>query len=149
MKALICFLISFNCISLLAADDVSDAKIAFGTLVEYQKQDDMRALDLFSKDCLVVYKVIDDKPETNIVVTPPETFRTAIKKEIEQKHGNKDEYRDIQYFSDGFTVTVTANVFNPDTGKETPFLIKYGRDSGGIMKIEELRMTIFKTTRAH
>ena len=148
MKTLVCFLISFNCFSLLAADDVSDAKIAFGNLVEYEKQDDLRSLDLFSKDCLVVYRVIDEKSQTNSVVIPPDDFRTEIKKEIEQKHGNKDEYRDIQYSSDGFTVTLTANIFNPDSGKETPLLIKYGRDEGGIMKIEELRMTIFKNSKS-
>jgi hypothetical protein len=148
MKTLVCFLISINCFSLLAADDVSDAKIAFGNLIEYEKQDDLRALDLFSKNCVVVYKVIDEKAQTNSVVIPPDAFRMEIKKEIEQKHGNKDEYRDVQYSSDGFAVTLTANILSPDSGKEIPLLIKFGREDGGIMKIEELRMTIFKNFKS-
>jgi hypothetical protein len=147
MKILLWLLILSPSVSLWAADDLSDAKTAFATLVQYQKDDDIRALDLFTQHCLIVYKVIDDKPETNTVIIPAETFRASLKKEIEQKPGNKDEYRNVQYVSDGFSVTVTANMYNPDTGKETPFLAKYGRGSDGMMKIEEMRVTIFKSNK--
>jgi hypothetical protein len=135
--------------SALAADDVADARIAFGTLVAYQKTDDIRALDLFTTNCLIVYKVIDEKSQTNMVAIPLEAFRAELKTEIEQKHGCKDEYRNVQFTSDGFTVTMTANVFSPESGKEVPFLIKYGRDRAGIMKIEELRTTVFSKPPAH
>ncbi len=129
---------------MFAADDVSDAKTAFETLIQYQKQDDIRALDLFSQHCLVVYKVIDAKPETNTIIMPMEAFRASLKTEIDKKQGNKDEYRNIKYTSDGFSVTVTASLYSPDIGKETPFLAKYGRDSEGKMKIEELRVTVLQ-----
>ena len=144
MKAFVWFLLLFPALSLFAADDVSDAKTAFETLVQYQTQDDIRALDLFSQHCLVVYKVIDSKPETNTVTIPTDAFRASQKTEIEKKQGNKDEYRNVKYTSDGFSVTVTASLYSPDTGKEAPFLAKYGRDSDGKMKIEEIRMTVFK-----
>jgi hypothetical protein len=144
MKIFIWFLFLFPALSMFAADDVSDAKTAFETLIQYQKQDDIRALDLFSQHCLVVYKVIDAKPETNTIIMPMEAFRASLKTEIDKKQGNKDEYRNIKYTSDGFSVTVTASLYSPDIGKETPFLAKYGRDSEGKMKIEELRVTVLQ-----
>jgi hypothetical protein len=144
MKIFIWFFMLFPALSMLAADDVADAKNAFETLIQYQKQDDIRALDLFAPHCLVVYKVIDAKLETNTITIPMEAFRASLKAEIAKKQGNKDEYRNVQYTTDGFSVTVTASLYSPDTGKESPFLAKYGRDSDKKMKIEEMRVTVLR-----
>ncbi|MDR3460251.1 MAG: hypothetical protein P4N60_22715 [Verrucomicrobiae bacterium] len=130
-------------LSAAAADDLADAKVAFTNLITYQKTDDIRALDLFSKHCLITYTVNDGKTE-KIAVVPAEAFLEGLKKEIAQKHGSKDEYEDVKFSSDGPKVTVTATIRNPGSDKRSPFFAVYGRDvDDGAMRIEKFKITIF------
>jgi hypothetical protein len=137
------FLSLLFCLSAAAADDLADAKIAFTNLVNYQKTDDIRALDLFAKHCLITYTVNDGKSE-RIAVVPADAFRDSLTKEIAQKHGNKDAYEDVKFSSDGNKVQVTANIHYAESDKRGPFFAVYGRDVGdGIMRIEKFKLTIF------
>ena len=131
------------CLSAAAADDLADAKVAFTNLITYQKMDDIRALDLFSKHCLITYAVNDGKTE-KVAVVPAEAFLDGLKKEIAQKHGSTDEYEAVKFSSDGPKVTVTATIRNPDSDKRSPFFAVYGRDvDDGVMRIEKFKATIF------
>jgi uncharacterized protein YceK len=80
--------------------DIRDAKAAFATLVEYQKTDDARSLDLFSQTCPVTFINGDTK---KTVVWPPDKFRESLKQQIALKNGDKDTYEDVHYSKEGPT----------------------------------------------
>jgi hypothetical protein len=139
----------FFCLSASAADDLADAKVAFTNLVNYQKSDDLRALDLFSKHCLVTFTITDGKSE-RIAVIPPDVFRVSLTNEIAQKHGNKDEYEDVKFSNDGFTVKVSATIHYAKSDKREPFFASYGRDvDDGVMRIERIKITLFQPMQAN
>ncbi|HSY19888.1 MAG TPA: hypothetical protein VK815_16210 [Candidatus Acidoferrales bacterium] len=144
------FILSFFiCLTAAAADDMADAKVAFTNLVTYQKTDDLRALDLFAKHCLITYIINDGKSEKTVVV-PADAFREGIKQGIAKKEGNKDEYEDVKFTKDGDKVTVTATVHYADSGKRAPFFASYARDDGdGVMRIEKLKITMITGEPAH
>ena len=126
-----------------AQDDIDEVKAAFGTLIEYQKTDDIRSLDLFSTNCPVTLTVIDGS-KTSTVTLPPEAFRKLLRQQIALKLGNHDTYEDVKYSEvRGTNVLVTAMVRYADSGKRGPFFALYGRDTYGFYKIQHLKVTMF------
>ncbi|MDB6155163.1 MAG: hypothetical protein JWL90_3616 [Chthoniobacteraceae bacterium] len=140
MRMLLLSLSLLFAVSGARADDVAEAKVAFATLVDYQKKDDIRTLDLFTQDCAVKFTVTDGK-STRAAVIPADVFREMLAKSIALKHGNKDVYEDVKYSQEGACVRVTSSVLYAETGKHGPFSALYVRDKG-LFKIKELNVTL-------
>jgi len=136
------------CISASAADDLADAKAAFADLVTFQKTDDVRALDLFAKHCIIKFKLEDGTNEQTVVLAP-EVFLASLKKEIAQKKGSDCDYEDVKFVADGYMVKVNATAHYMDSGKRGPFYALFGRDGDGGMKIQELIVPVFRPERKH
>lgn len=141
MKLALSFLTLLVAFSIARADDITDAKAAFATMLAYQKTDDARTLDLFTPDCPFTVTLTDGKA-TRTVVVPPELFRKQLTVSIAKKEGNKDVYENVKYAAEGSGVRVTATVLAADTGKRGPFSVLYVRD-GGALKIKEIKATAF------
>jgi hypothetical protein len=125
-----------------AADDVTDAKIAFATLQTWQKTDDPRSLDLFATNCTVLITVAGaGQPKT--VFVPPAAFRENLTHLIALKQGNHDSYDDVTCSADGFSVKLSATIYHPETGRHGLFSVVYERDHDGVLKIYELKVNMF------
>ena len=111
------------------ADDIADAKAAFATMIEYQKSDDVRTLDLFAQDCAVTFTFTDGKA-TRVVALPTAAFRQMLQKSLDAKQGNQDVYEDVKYTQEGPSVRVDSTIVYHDTGKREPFSVLYVRDNG-------------------
>lgn len=123
-------------------NDIADAKAAFATLIEYQKTDDIRSLDLFSQNCPVTFTVVNGNTQRT-VVWPQDAFLESLRKQLALKLGNRDTYEDVKFSQEGTNVLVTAMVHYADSGKRGPFSAVYVRDKTGILKIQELKVTVF------
>lgn len=123
-------------------NDLADAKAAFATLLEYQKKDDIRSLDLFSPDCPVTFTVIEGNTQ-RVVVWQQVDFRASLKEQLSLKLGNRDTYKDVKYSQNGIQVLVSGMVQYADSGKCGPFSVVYGRDGNGLFKIQEFKVTVF------
>ncbi|MDB6173775.1 MAG: hypothetical protein JWL59_3086 [Chthoniobacteraceae bacterium] len=140
MRLFLLCLSIFFALSGARADDVAEAKVAFATLVDYQKKDDIRTLDLFTQDCAVKFTVTDGKA-TRAAVIPADVFREMLAKSIALKHGNKDVYEEVKYSQEGVCVRVTSTILYAETGKRGPFSALYVRDKA-VLKIKELNVTL-------
>jgi hypothetical protein len=124
------------------ADDIGDAKVAFATFVEYQKTDDIRALELFTKNCVVTSTYIaTDGTTTKSRSLQGDEFRTILAKEIALKRGNEDVYESVKYTQDGSSVRVNAAVLFKKSDRRGSISMLYVRDEGAL-KIKELRVTV-------
>jgi len=141
VKLALSFLTLLMTFSIARADDIADAKAAFATMLEYQKTDDARTLDLFTPDCPFTVTLTDGKASRTVVV-PPELFRKQLTVSIAKKEGNKDIYENVNYAPEAGGVRVTATVLAADTGKRGPFSVLYVRNNG-TLKIKEIKVTAF------
>lgn len=128
------------------ADDLADARAAFEALGTYQKTDDIRALDLFATNCLITFTIIDATNQRTVLV-PPDAYRELLRKAIALKQGDKNSYEDVKCSQDGYMVKVTANIHYVDTDKRGPFVALYARESDGILRIKEMKVTVYKPER--
>ena len=142
MKTLITLLAIALISSTAIADDLADAKKAFATLTEYQKTDDERSPDLFSKDCAVTFAFSDGTNEKAAVI-PTEVFIETMKKEIAKKKGSEETYEEVKYLQEASGIRVTATVRYPKSGRKGPFSVLYRRDSDGVLRIHEFKATVF------
>ena len=142
MKLFLSALITLFSLSIARADDVADAKAAFATMVEYQKTDDPRSLDLFTRDCAVTF-IFTDGTTTRAAALPPEAFRQMLTKALAEKKGNKDVYEDVKYTQEGPAVRVNSTVLYADSGKRGPFTLLYVREKSGVLKVKEMKVTVF------
>ena len=143
MKRLFLLLLAVSaCFSVRAADDMADAKAAFETLQAYQKADDIRALDLFATNCIIRLKTINDLEEKTMFIEVA-AFREILKDSITKKEGKLDQYEDVKYLADGFSVKVTATVIHVGSVKPGSFIASYERDGNGVLKIQELKVTTY------
>ena len=125
----------------MAADTIEDAKTAFNKLVKYQKTDDERSIDLFSKDCKVELTLTDGKRK-QLAKIPTAAFLETIKKNIAEKKGNREKYEKIKFNKQDKGVLVTADIVYPD-GKRGPFSALYMPDGDGDLLIVELNITVY------
>ncbi len=123
------------------ADGLTEVRRAFDLLVQYQKTDDERSLDLFARDISVTL-TLDTGKETRDMTLPADTFRELVSQDIAGKHGNKDTYEDVKYAQQGDTVKVTSTLLHGSSGKRRPFLAIYGKDKAGHFKIKALKLTV-------
>ena len=142
MKRLILLFVIALVSSSAIADDLADTKKAFATLVEYQKTDDERTPDLFSKDCAITFVFSDGKNEKTAVV-PTEVFIESLKKEIARKAGNPNPYEDVKYSPEDSGIRVTANVHYARSGQKGPFSALYRRSADGVLRIHTFKVTVF------
>ena len=125
-----------------ARNDVESARAAFATLRQYQKTDDIRVLDLLSRNCSITFTIIGPKIKRTVVV-PSDVFRARVRKEIALKRGNNDSYEDVKFSTQGTKVSVTATVRTSRSGDTERFFAAYGRDDKRILKIQELKIAVF------
>jgi hypothetical protein len=140
MKPFVSFAIALFLLSIVHADDIGDARVAFAKLVEYQKTDDIRSLDLFAEDCAVTF-TFTDGVTSRVSTFPPDAFREMLKQSLALKQGNKDVYEDVKYAQEESGVRVTSNILYAESAKRGPFSALYVRGNGG-WKIKELKLTI-------
>jgi hypothetical protein len=142
MKLLACCALALLASTAARADDIEDAKVAFATFVEYQKTDDFRALDLFTKNCVVTSTYIaTDGTTMKSRSLQGDEFRTMLAKEIALKRGNKDVYESVKYAQDGSAIRVNAAVLFKESGRRGSISVLYVRDEGAL-KIKELKVTV-------
>jgi hypothetical protein len=122
------------------ADDIADAKAAFAALQEYQKEVDIRSLDLFATNCTVTLAVTDGTNRRTLVV-PDGKFRAMLTNAIARKEGNSDVYEDAIYTQEGSSVRMSCTVLFADSGKRGPLTLLYLRDSDGKLRIKEMKIT--------
>ena len=142
MRTLVTLLAIALLSSIAIADDVADTKKAFATLGEYQKTDDDKAPELFSKDCAVTF-IFPDGTNEKVIVVPTEVFIDALKKEIAKKKGTTEAYEEIKYSQEASGIRVTANVHYLKSGRKGPFSALYRRDDDGILRIHDFKVTVY------
>lgn len=125
----------------LQADDISDAKSTFQTLVEYQKTDDPRSPALFADDCFVKF-VHTDGTRTKEKTFNAEQFRDWLGKVLALKQGNTDIYENIEFQQEDQTVKAAGMVYFTGTGLRGPISLLYARDTTGNLRIKEMITTI-------
>lgn len=125
------------------ADDLSDVKAAFATLLAYQRTDDPRLLDLFAKECDIA-TTLTDGINARVTLMDGKTFQQPLRDKIAKKQGNRDAYENVQYVREGAGVRVTATVRYSATGKRGPFSLLLVREpkTTGVYKIKELTATV-------
>lgn len=142
MKTLITLLGIALLSSFAIADDLADAKKAFTILSEYQKTDDERSPELFSKHCAVTF-IFSDGTNEKATVIPIEAFIDSMQKAIAEKKGTKETYEDVKYSAETSGVRVTANVRYPKSGRKGPFSALYRRDDDGVLRIHDFKVTVY------
>jgi hypothetical protein len=137
----------FACLSLLLlcspsrADDIADAQVEFTKLVEYQKTDDDRVVDLFWADCSVEMTTMENGVQKTRGI-PMDAFRKMLLRANSLKKGTRDKYENVKFEKDGDFVWMRATLVDGKSGKRGPFLLKYVRESGGLMKIKHFHAMI-------
>lgn len=142
MKTLLVLLAIVFVTSTAIADDLADTKKAFATLIEYQKTDDERSPELFSKDCTVTF-IFSDGTNEKAAVLPIEVFIDTMKKAIAKKKGSKETYEEVMYSQEASGVRVTANVRYPKSDRKGPFSALYRRNDDGVLRIQEFKVTVY------
>jgi TonB family protein len=122
-------------------NDIESARAAFATLIQFQKTDDIRALDLFSRNCSITFTIIEGKTRRSEII-PADVFRRLIRKAIALKRGSKTIYEDVKFSKEGARVRVTASFRPEDSSDRGRFFAVYGRDDKAILKIQELKLTM-------
>jgi len=122
------------------ASDLDDVKIAFDTFKKYQKTDDVRSLDLFTKDCKFIF-TLTDGVKNEVVQLPTSVFLKDLKKIIARKEGFKKSYEDVKYAKERFGIRVTAMTVDSD-GRREPFSALYLRSEKSDLLIKELKSTV-------
>jgi hypothetical protein len=124
------------------ADDVADAKTEFATFLQYQKTDDPKILDMFTKDCVVKMTMTDGTREQSQVI-PTAAFLQMITDALPKKEGNHDKYENITAKQDGVLVRVQCTLsFTDMNGKQEPFAVAFTRDTDGKLRIKEFSITL-------
>jgi len=139
-KSLLIIALLFSGMVAVQADDISDAKAAFQTLIQYQKSDDPNSLGLFTPTCAITY-TFTDGTNTKDVPVPMLSYSAMISKAISEKKGNHDTYENPTFTKNGNTVTVNATVMTEDK-KAEPITIVYMRDQNGEMAITQLHVVV-------
>jgi len=142
MKTLLALLLLTLVSSSALADDLVDAKAAFATLIQYQKTDDERSPDLFSKDCVITYTRSDGTNEKTTEV-PTEVFINGMKKAIAQKKGSQEIHENVKYAQEAGGIRVTADVRRPTPSGSGLLSVLYRRDSDGVLRIHDFRATMY------
>lgn len=140
MKSVVIALLVLLSLAAARADDIADAKLAFATLVKYQKTDDLRALELFTSSCTVVFGFTDGEASRTKVLKG-DSFRESLRKEIAKKEGCEDVYENVKYTQQRSNVWVTGMIRYKDSGKRGPFSILYVRDEGAL-KIKHFKVAV-------
>ena len=123
----------------LAAADVPEAKKAFATFVENQKNDNPRAIEQFAPDCRVTMVQSDGKMNFEHQV-PFNEFKKVLEVASKRKEGTDETYDEVVFNDQGESVSVNGTVHYSDPDFSGPFslvLAKVGREEG-------LRITDFK-----
>lgn len=128
-------------LSVARADDTAEARKAFDLFVQYSKVADARLLDLFAEDVSVTL-AYDSGKETQDAVLPTETFRQIVRESIAAKDGDKDDYEDVKCAQEGDLVKLTCTRVEDGTKAREPFLLVYGKDAAGHLKIKAMKMTV-------
>jgi hypothetical protein len=121
------------------ADDLADAKKAFETLIAYQKTDDERSLDLFSKKCVAKIVVTNGEKEQTKTI-PTDKFLDDLKGQIAKKSGSSETYENIKYSEEGDGVRVDAGVVSAKNPVKSRLALLYRRDEDRVMRIHEFKM---------
>lgn len=124
------------------ADDIADAKMAFATMVEYQRTDDERSPDLFSKSCIITATLRDGANKKTMVI-PLEAFIAQMKAQIAKKVGATEAYEDVKYQQEDSGIRVTAKIRYLQNGRGGPFSMLYRRDEDGVMRIRQLEIIVY------
>jgi hypothetical protein len=124
------------------ADDLSDARKAFETLIEYQRTDDERSPDLFSKRCNIAF-VLSDGTNEKTELMSIEAFIEQIKAQLPLKKGATETYEDVKFAQESLGIRVTGNLRYLPTGRKAPFSAVYRRDADGVLRIQEFRIPVF------
>jgi len=125
------------------AADIAKVRAAFATLQEYQRTDDLRALDLFMRNGSVTITAIGGTSNKTAVM-PVEKFRQVLGQQIAQKQGSNCAYEDVRYVNEGPDVRVTGTIRYTDSDRRAPFSALYRCYGDGVFKIYDLKVTIFK-----
>lgn len=139
MKRLLFLAIALLTLSIARADDIADAKAAFATLLEYQKTDDIRSLELFTEDCAVTFAFTDGVKSREATISSAD-FREMLKQAIALKQGNRDVYQDVKFTKEQSGVRVTSKILYAESGKRGSFSALYIRDKDSL-KIKEMKVT--------
>jgi len=129
--------------SMAHADDVADVKAEFNKLIEYQKTDDDRILNLFSVDCSVQITTVEGSVQ-NTRSIPMDMFRRMLLRANRLKTGSRDKYENVKFGQDGDSIRVRATIVDGISGHRGPFLLRYVRGSDGLMKIKDFQVTTGK-----
>ena len=124
------------------ADDLADAKKAFQTLLEYQKTDDVRSLDLFATNCTARFILTDGNQSVTNALSG-EVFRTELSRQIAKKEGNRDQYDNVEYKVTGNSVVVESDVRFAAPVNRGHLILEYRRDPEGVLRIVEMQITTY------
>jgi hypothetical protein len=127
--------------SISRADDIADAQSEFTKLVEYQKTDDDRIVDLFWADCSVEMTKMEGGVQKTRTI-PMDAFRRMLLQANSLKTGTRDKYENVKFEKDGDFVWMRATLVDGKSGKRGPFLLKYARGSDGHMKIKHFHAMV-------
>jgi TonB family protein len=122
--------------------DIASARAAFATLVQYGNAHDTRFLDLFSRNCSITI-IIRGATTTKAVALPFDAFRKFVREGMALKRGGRDIYERVKYSQNGPKVSVTANFHSSNLDERGSLFAVYGRDDKGILKIQELKVTVY------
>ncbi len=127
----------------LAAADVPEAKKAFATFVENQKNDSPRAFEQFAPDCRVTMVESDGKMNFEHQV-PFNEFKKVLEVASKRKEGTDETYDEVVFKDQGESVSVNGTVHYSDPDFSGPFslvLAKEGREEG--LRITDFKITIY------
>jgi hypothetical protein len=140
MKSVVAALLVLLSLSAARGDDIADAIKAFASFVEYQKTDDIRALDLFSPSGTVVFRFTDGSA-TRTQALKGKQIQEWLRKKIAMKGGSKDVYEDVKFTQRGKYVWVTGNIRYEQSSKRGPFTMSYTR-LWGDLKINHMQVVV-------
>ena len=125
------------------ADDVAEAQKQFDLFRQYARTDDEKLLDLFDADISVTITITSDKgTPVHDTVLPAPTFRDLTRQSLENKAGNHDTFKNLEFKQEGDTVRLTCTRVNDKTGFTGPFLAVYGKDASGQLKMKAMKFAV-------
>ena len=123
------------------ADDVAEAQKQFDLFRQYAKTDDEKLLDLFAPDISVTITINSDKGPVHDTVLPAPAFQDLVRQNLDKKAGNQDTYKEVEFKQEGDTVRLTCTRVDEKTGFTGPFLVIYGKDAEGQLKIKAMKFS--------
>ena len=125
----------------MRADDVAEARQAFDLLRQYARVDDDRVLDLFAPDVSVTVVDAPAKGPARDIVLPASEFLSLIRQGLARRQTDHGTYQDLKFTQGGNTVKLAGTRVDDRTGYAAPFLVIYGKDDAGRLKIKAMKLT--------